>query len=599
MPLYKKESLETLRQRIDLVDVLSSHMDLKRAGAAYKGLCPFHDEKTPSFVVQKGDTHYHCFGCGAHGDAIHFLMSHLRMSFSDSIENLAQRYQVNLEIVDSIDEKKGYSKTQLRDALELATRFYHFMLLHTAEGHEALQYLYSRGLDLDFIRHFKVGLAPRQPGLFRTFMRAKSVSEEAMLEAGLLTEGREGRNREFFYDRIMFPIHSPSDTVIGFSGRKYKEATTGGKYVNTQETSLFKKSRVLFGLNYCRKRIAKERRAIIVEGQIDALRLIQEGFDLTVAGQGTAFGEGHVKELTTLGINQVYLALDADTAGQDACYKIGNLFQRIGVEVRVVEMPAGSDPDAYLREHGPQAFLELVHQSVDYLTFVVKYQSKRLNINSPAGKNEIVQVLSKQIRDWEQPLMVHESLRKLSHLLQIPENMMGIGQEAVRNFYLKRSDSIGMQTVDPDRILETDLLRWLIMLGNTHEGILAFARLNIKKEDFCDPMCSQVYQTILTLQEKGESFDSMALRINTPNPEAAQLLIQEIHSKKVNLEKANSHIVETVKRLLERNWMRRREEVKTKIHSGECPDEEAIALAKLFDEIKKTPPSVKGVEQLT
>ena len=333
MAVFTKDSLETLRQRIDLVDLLSSHIELKRTGAAYKALCPFHDE-TPSFTIQKGDTHYHCFGCGAHGDAIQFLMEHVKMSFSDAVESLAQRFHVHLERAEETAEKKGPSKAVLKAALEHACRFYHFMLLHSPQGHIVLQYLYKRGLDLDFIRHFQAGWAPPTPGMMRHVLHDKLVTDDIMVDAGLLQAREGGGFRDFFSDRITFPIRDASSTVIGFSARKYKEETFGGKYVNTPETPLFKKSKVLFGLNYSRKRIAKDRKAIIVEGQIDALRLIQAGFNFTVAGQGTAFGEGHVKELTTLGINQAYLALDGDDAGQQAAYKIGNLFQKEGVEVR-------------------------------------------------------------------------------------------------------------------------------------------------------------------------------------------------------------------------------------------------------------------------
>ena len=247
MPLFSKDSLDTLRQRIDLVEVLSSHIELKRSGASYKGLCPFHDEKTPSFMIQKGDTHYHCFGCGAHGDAIEFLMTYVRMNFTDAVQSLADRFHVNLETIDNSSEPKGPNKSLLKQALDAACRFYHFYLLHTSEGHEALSYLHNRGINLNFIRRFHLGLAPKSPGIFRKMMEEYALSDQTLLAAGLLTQANGGY-REFFHDRITFPVHEASGAVIGFSARKYKEETFGGKYVNTPETPLFKKSRVLFGL---------------------------------------------------------------------------------------------------------------------------------------------------------------------------------------------------------------------------------------------------------------------------------------------------------------------------------------------------------------
>ncbi|MBS4163982.1 DNA primase [Candidatus Protochlamydia amoebophila] len=592
MPIFNKESLENLRQRVDLVEVLSSHIELKRSGASYKGLCPFHDEKSPSFIVQKGDSHYHCFGCGAHGDAIQFLMSHQKLSFAESVESLAQRFQVHLELVEDREEKKGVTKAFLKLALETASQFFHYCLLYSEEGHEALNYLYNRGIDLDFICHFQVGLAPKTAGIFRKFMHAKGIKDDSLLEAGLLSMNKDGQVREFFNDRILFPIHHHSQGVIGFSGRKYKEETFGGKYINTPETSLFKKSRVLFGLNYSRRRIAKERKAIIVEGQIDALRLIQMGFNLTVAGQGTAFGEGHVQELINLGVNQVFLALDSDLAGQEATSKIGHLFQKEGIEVRIVQLPVGGDPDSFLREQGPEAFLELLKNSSDYLNFLIKHLSQDLNLDSPAAKNELVQKATKLIREWDHPLMVHETLRKLAHLMKVPEEIIGVGKNHLPNIYIKKSASVGAQTIDPDRILETDLLRWLLLLGQEQTKLVEIVRTNLVKEDFRVAICQKIYDIYRNNYENQRSCDLLSLAIDLDDAEG-QLVLSDLLQKKVNKEKAEQLLIETVKKILDRNWMHKREEIKIKVQSGHCSDDEVMELIKQFDELKRNPPIVK------
>lgn len=595
MPIFSKESLETLRRRIDIVDVLSSHIELKKTGVAYKGLCPFHDEKTPSFVVQKGDTHYHCFGCGAHGDAIQFMMSHLKMNFLDSVEALAQRFQVHLEKVEGTPEQIGPNKAILKEALDHACRFYHFYLLHTPEGHSVMEYLYKRGLDLDFIRQFQIGLAPQAAGLMRRALHAKFVKDETMADAGLLTPYREGNGfREFFAERITFPIRDASGAVIGFSARKYKEETFGGKYVNTPETPLFKKSRVLFGLNYSRRRIAKDQKAIIVEGQIDALRLIHSGFNLTVAGQGTAFGEGHLRELLTLGVHQVYLALDGDEAGQQATSKIGQLFQKEGVEVRVVQLPLGSDPDSFLKQYGPEKFTSLLESSVDYISFLVRHQSRYLNMESPAGKNQVVQEIAAQIRGWSQPVMVHESLRKLAHLTQVPEEMVGVGQDHVPNIHIKKSASIGLQTINPDRIVECDFLRWLLIINdNAEKSFVELARKNLKIEDLHIPVCRNIYRTILENTDQKRSCDLLSIAIDIDDPEG-QSLISEVLEKKVNKERADQNFSEAIQRILDRNWMEQREEIRRKIQSGQTSDDEVMELVRQFEELKRSQPKLKS-----
>jgi len=588
MPSFSRASLELLRSRIDLIEVLTPYLKLQKSGAAYKALCPFHEEKSPSFVIQRGDSHYHCFGCGAHGDAIQFLMTHLRMSFLEAVETLAEKFHVHLE-----EEQKGGgapsgpSKTLLKDALEKASRFYQFCLLHTLEGRVALDYLYGRGIDLDFIRTFQIGLAPKQPKVFIQAMREQKIFDEVLEAAGLLSANKW----EFFSDRITIPIRDAAGAVIGFSARKFKTETFGGKYINTPETQLFKKSKVLFGLSYCRKKITKERKALIVEGQIDALRLIHSGFDWTVAGQGTAFGEEHAKELIHLGVHQVYLALDGDTAGREAAVKIGHLFQKEGVEVFVAALPEKCDPDLVLQEKGPAEWQKLIDASSDYLSFLVEHLSRSINIQSPAGKNELVQIIAKRIRDWDHPLMVHESLRKLARLTQTPESLLSVNDTAAPQVYIKRQASVTFTEIDPDRILEADLLRWLILMGPSLPELIQIAEKNLKLEHFRHPAGKGLYEKYMLAAIGGESCDLLSLAIDLEQPEQ-QIFMAEVLQKKVNREKARDCFIETVQRILERNWMLQREEIKLKIYSGKCSEEEVLDLARKFDLIKKERPQV-------
>lgn len=591
MALYTKASLETLRQRIDLVEVLSPHIELKKSGAAYKAICPFHDEKTPSLMIQKGDHHYHCYGCGAHGDAIQFLMTHLRMSFIESVESLAQKFNVPLEQVEGSTELQGPNKGFLKAALEHACQLYHFILLHTAEGQKALHYLYSRGVDLDFIRRFQLGLAPKVPGALRKLMHAKSVKDFTLVEAGLLSETSSGAYREFFSDRILFPIRDPQGAVIGFSGRKYKEETYGGKYVNTPETAVFKKSKVLFGLNYCRKRIAKERKVLIVEGQLDALRLIHNGFNIAVASQGTAFGEGHARELINLGVNQVFLAMDGDDAGCEAACKIGNLFQREGIEVSVLELPPSGDPDSYLCEYGAEAFQKLIENSLGYLEFLVRRRSRTLNMDSPAGKNELVSELAKQIREWNHPLMVHESLRKLAHLAQVPESAIGVGQDHIPNLYIKKSANIEIlsHSIDPDRILEFDVLRWLLLLGSIQVQLVELVKVNLTPEDFKSTICRAIYQAYLDCYAARIPCDLLNIATALEDSEA-QCALSEILQRKVNRERGEQQLIESIQKMLDRNWMEKCEVVRIKILDGQCSDDEAMDLAKVYKDLRGNQP---------
>jgi DNA primase len=592
MALFTKEMLETLRQRIDLVDCLSQHIEFKPAGGSYKALCPFHDEKTPSFMIQKGDRHYHCFGCGAHGDAIRFLMEHVKMAFGDAVQHLAQRYQVPIQYADAELQGHEPNRSALKEALTHASEFYQLMLLHTPEGHEAVRYLYQRGITLDFIHCFGIGYAPARSGMLRKALHKKFIKDQTIAEAGLIQEAKHGGWRDFFQDRITFPVCDALGHVIGFSARKFKEDTFGGKYINTAETPLFKKSRILFGLHHCRKRIAKERKALIVEGQIDALRLIFSGFGITVAGQGTAFGEGHLKELLSLGVNQVFLALDSDEAGRQAAYKIGNMFQKSGVEVRIVRLPQGSDPDSFLREQGTERFLQLMQESSDYLSFAVKILGSKSDSETPAGKNQLAGELVKQIRSWDQPVMVHESLRRLAHLLQVPEEMLGVGQEYVSSLYVKKTAVAGLETVDPDKVLESDLLRWLLVESPQQPRFFALAQANLKPEELRHPLCRSLYQALLDCFDKAGAVDLISFAGALEEIAGGQEMLTELLHKKIYRERAEALFEETLQKILERNWMLKREQVKTRIQSAELSEEEALALAKEFDQIKRSPPKI-------
>lgn len=592
MVAYTKESLEELRSKIQLLEVVSPHLRISKSGSHYKALCPFHSEKSPSFVIQSGDSHYHCFGCGAHGDAIAFQMNYLQMTFAEAVESLAEKFGVRLETGKEDKEVKDPHLKPAKEALNEAAEFYHFFLLHTDEGHEALDYLYQRGLDNQFIQQFKIGLAPRDPSLFLKVMKEAKFSEQALLLAGLIKENDKKQIRPFFIERITIPIHHAMGYVIGFSARSYKEDTFGPKYVNTAETPFFKKSKVLFGYHYSRKRIAKEQKVIIVEGQFDALRLISEGFNYTVASQGTAFGEEGVAELVRIGVRNVYLAFDPDTAGREAAIKVGQLFQKEAIAVWVVDLPKGADPDSTVRDEGAERFIEYLTKATEYLDFLIQFYREKVNINTPAGKSEVVRTVSSLVRAWEHPLMVHEGLKKLAREMQIPESAIDIGEPAIREVYVRPSISVNQTSFDPDRILETDLLRLMILASASHPEILPYITEHLDKEAFFVPICQKVFQAILLQYEKEKSVDLIPLVTEMEGLEQ-QLFLADILQKKILIDRAKESTMVTVKKILQRNWMRKREDVKAKIQSGGISDAEVLELAKVFDDIKRKPPVVR------
>lgn len=583
MGFFTKESLERLREKLDLIELLSSYLDLKKNGLFYKALCPFHEEKTPSFSVKSNASFYHCFGCGAHGDAIQFLMQHLHLSFADAVEFLAERYHVILEKSEK-EDKESIDKFLLKEALKEASLFFHCFLLYSKEGEEALLYLLKRGLSLSFINKFEIGLAPKHSGLLSKILKEKGIEEIILKESGLLSKKRE---EEFFKERITFPIRDKSGLVIGFSARKFKEETPGGKYINSPETAIFKKSRILFGLNYSLRKIVKEKKVYVVEGQIDCLRLIDSGFDLSVASLGTAFGQEHVHDLERLGIKEAILLFDGDDAGAMAASKAGNFFQAKGIDVKVVCFSKGYDPDTFLKKEGVDRLKQEILKGKDYLTYQIDFLSKTYDIRTPAGKNEIVTQLKEQINLWEEPIMVHESLKRLAFLTKIPEEMLGLKLEMFPSY---ERTSLSSSAIDYNKILEFDLLRWLLLVGKEKEEVPLLIAKYIQSDHFFIPIAKKIYEIAIKSFIEKKECDFLSLLIEIDEKEGPSYL-EEILNKKINKERYLKYVQETIQKMLDRDWLKRSEEIALKIKI--CSEESLLDLMKQLDFIKKNRPVVK------
>lgn len=589
MPGFSKNSLEILREKVDLVEVISPHVPLKNQGSKKVGLCPFHQEKTPSFVISQGDRHYHCFGCGAHGDAIQFMMSYLKMNFQEAVEALAEKFHVSLE-EKSEREYQGPSKTLLKEVLNVASRFYQCYLLHSQEGRSALIYLYQRGIDLGFIRQFGIGLSPSNSSIFRTYMKKKGYAAPLLEKAGLLKFLQGNQQRDFFSGRVMIPILDASSSTIGFSSRRFHEKANGPKYINTPETPLFKKSQILFGMSYARKEIIKQKKALLVEGQFDALRLIYSGFSLAVASQGTAFTEDQAKSLLSMGIEELYIAFDPDTAGLKSTEKVGNLFQKEGIEVFVLDLKEGLDPDAILMEKGPEFWASLMKEAKDFLSFLFQKKKEETQWNSPAEKTKLVSSIVEMIQGWDHPLMVHESLKKLAKLADVPEWTLGLEEKGF-DVKVERKASISDHHIDPDRVLEADLLRWLFLLGQSKPELLEAVQENLSEKDLKGKSAKRLFQVYLEKMETEKTIDFLSLSVDLDTED--QLFLSEMLQKKVDPSKASTCFYQTMQKILERRWMEKREEIKNQILSGKLEEDEVLKLAKEFDELKKTLPKIR------
>ncbi|MEG0036726.1 MAG: DNA primase [Victivallaceae bacterium] len=587
--MYTQESLDRLRQKINIVEVISEHIVLKKRGATYKASCPFHSENTPSFIVNASQGHYHCFGCGVHGDAVSFLMNYLNYSFSEAVSCLSKKFEVFLE-TENFGEKSDGSKALLRSIYNEANTVFKYCFFKLPKAEEALQYLYNRGFTVDTFHRFGIGYAPNK-NLFIKMMKERNVAFNDLKEAGFFV----GEKCSFlFEDRITFPVFDIMNRTIGFSTRKYKESTYGGKYVNTPETPLFKKSSVLYGLNFSRRRMSKEKRALIVEGQIDCLQLIEAGLNLTVSALGTAFGEMHVKELEKLGIKKVFLLFDGDEPGKKAAIKIGDLFQICGMDVYVCSLPEKQDPDIFLRKNSMESLLLLLDKAQDYLSFLIFSIAAEKNLRSPIEKADLVDSLSKQIHSWKNPVVVHESLKKLASIMQLPEDVVTkFGLPPQRSTFLQVPQTRNKKmNVDPNKILETDVLRWLIRFGQSNPAFIATVENYLTEESFLIPDCQSLFRYCLSAY-RNHDFSS-PFKINEVVKDIT--LIDIIFGRKIRIEKAEEGFLESLQRLLERTWLSDKQIIQARINnSTEAGVWELLAE---FDSIQKARPNVRLISSV-
>jgi DNA primase len=385
--LYKRESIDRMRDAIDMVELVGAKTDLRRVGSRWVGLCPFHDERTPSFSVNAVDKLFYCFGCEAKGDAIGFVQQTEALDFRESVEFLAERYNVELELEDEDPgaEKRRRRRERLLSVLERTARFYATYLWESAEAEKARSYLRGRGFDEEVLREFGVGYSPSAWDRVSVAARRDGFDAQELVEAGVAQPGRGGGIYDRFRGRIMFPLADSRGKVVGFGARSMGEGR-GPKYLNTSENDVFHKGRQLFGLHLARAAAGKSGRVIVVEGYTDVIALHQAGVRESVAIMGTALTQEQLA-LLSQSANTVLLALDADRSGQEAMLRAARSAADRKVELRVVAMPEGQDPADMLAEGGADSFLSRVERAVPVAEFEVGRVLADADLDTPAGRD--------------------------------------------------------------------------------------------------------------------------------------------------------------------------------------------------------------------
>lgn len=380
-----RQQIEEIKNRVDIVDLIGSFISLKRQGNTFRALCPFHHEKTPSFNVNQQRQIYHCFGCGKGGDIFRFLMDHEGMDFHSALQYLAERAGIKLEPMTGSAGGKSDDKTPLYKIHEELASEYNRYLDGSGDAEKARLYLTERQLTADTIKSFLFGYAPERVGHLQRWYQAKGYPPELLEKAGLLIKSDRGNDYyERFRNRLMIPLRDELGRVVGFSGRILDKNQPGGKYVNSPETPIFRKSRILFALDRARRAIADAKLAIICEGQIDAIRCHTAGFTNVVATQGTALTDDHIRLIKRYADN-VVLVLDPDEAGIKAALRGAEMFIAAGLTIRIARLPTGTDPDSLIRDTGPEPFLEAIDHAIPAVEFLVQALQKWEDLTHEAG----------------------------------------------------------------------------------------------------------------------------------------------------------------------------------------------------------------------
>ena len=442
MGTIPSQTIEQVAAGNDIVDVIGAYFPLKRAGANFKALCPFHQEKTPSFVVSPQRQTFHCFGCGVGGSVFRFVMDYEHIDFPSAVRKLATR--VGIPVVEERGPRKAEDRQNeaRRTLLQLhgeAADWFHENLIKKEGAEPARGYLKDRGITTEIAKRWRLGYAPDEWDAFGRWARGRGYEMQTLIASGLVktkedADGMLGqRSYDRFRDRIMFPICNDIGEVIAFSGRILRDEEGVAKYLNSPETPLFRKGSVLFGLDKSKRALIEANCAIVCEGQLDLISLFEAGIKNVVAPQGTAFTEHQARILKRF-VEEVVLCLDADTAGQNAAEKSLTPLLRLVADsawynalsnhfiLRIAEMPRGKDPDALIREEGANAFRERINKASDFFDFWIDRATRETDLSSLRAKLDLAGSLAHTVSAIHDPLRRGQVVHSVAARLSIPVN---------------------------------------------------------------------------------------------------------------------------------------------------------------------------------
>jgi len=462
-----EDKIQEIRDATDMIEVVSQHVTLKKRGKTFVGLCPFHNEKTPSFHVDAVRGFYHCFGCGAGGNVFSFVMQMERIGFPEAVKLLADKAGISLPDLTQ-DNSRSKEIEELYRVNRLATEFYREMYLKTDEGKQAQAYFYSkRKFDPVIAERFQIGWAPNAwDGLIKK-AKSLSIKIDALLKAGLIVSRKDATGYyDRFRGRLMFPIHNPSGQVVGFGGRILREDPNSPKYINSSETAVYQKSRILYGLHESKNGIQRKNSILLVEGYTDLIRMVMCGLDYAVATSGTALTEGHATLISRYS-KHVILVFDGDSAGFNAALRGIDVLVGAGLSVQIAPLPKGTDPDTFLLQHGSSEMEKRIRSAKQFIDFYIDQARDKGKMGTPSDRADlarsILSVVSKVKDPLERNLMIKETGEKLGldEGLLLRRLSTDLSEQSISNEIILKNLSARMEAEEGILLLlMSDCFKW-------------------------------------------------------------------------------------------------------------------------------------------
>ena len=560
--IYGEDIIEEVRSRNDIVDVISTYVPLKKKGSSYFGLCPFHNEKSPSFSVSRDKQMYYCFGCGAGGNVYTFLMEYENFSFPEAVRFLAERAGMELPEEEMNEEARRQmdEKARLREMNKLAANYFYY-LLHSKRGKRGLEYFKKRGITEETIRHFGLGFADIYSDDLYRFLKGKGYKDEELKDSALVSIDEKRGGSDKFWNRVMFPIMDANNRVIGFGGRVMGDAKP--KYLNSPETLIFDKSRNLYGLN--RARTTRKSYFLLCEGYMDVISLHQAGFTNAVASLGTALTAGHASLIKRY-VQEVYLTYDSDDAGTRAALRALPILKDAGITAKIIRMEPYKDPDEFIKNLGAEAFEERIEKARNGFMFSLEILEKDYDLKSPEGKTGFLNEAARRLGRFEEEIERNNYIEAVAEKYHTgyEELRRLVGKMAVREGLAKpvqRPKTAGAkEKEDGIRKSQKILLTWLV----SDERIFGQIKDYISPEDFSDGIYRKAAGLLFQQYHDGEINPARIMNYFTDEEEHREVAalfhtrIEELTSEREK-EKAlmetvlriKNHSIETATRNLE------------------------------------------------